>query len=289
MQPRRSLDISSKTPAETTKEILSNYIQSDLLVCMPAEVINVDDYSDTQCVDVRPLISDVYLADGTTLKAAQINKVFVQLQSAGGFTTKLPVKVGNKVVLHFSHKSLSDYLSGDGEAVDSTVNDKQMLNDVCATLGFGSRLNNQSPHPDNYILEGDNTSVTITPSGQISVITERKVSVITKEDVDVETEANVNVKCATFTVDAPESHFTGNVTVDGNLSVGMNLTVTGIIQGTGAITSATSVGAPSFAGSGGGGGTMTVGSVTATSVSVNGIDLTTRIHPVSGSSTGVMQ
>ena len=203
------IGVGTKTVREVVREELSTFTKEDLMLGVPVEVVDASKYEDTQCVDLIPLISDVY-EDGVVLHPQIIRSVFVRLQEAGGFKVKFPVHVGDKGFLQYGRRDLTAFLSGDGSSVEVAIDDQVKLNDCYVELGFGTRSTHQAPNKDNFILEGENTSIVITPEGEISVTTKGNVSVVT--------EGNATIECSEAKIDSPTTQCTGDLDVLGKIT-----------------------------------------------------------------------
>ncbi|MCP3683339.1 MAG: hypothetical protein GY861_11680 [bacterium] len=243
----RTLGYGMKTVPEVIKEVIENHMDENVFISIPAVVTRTDNYTTKQVVDVKPLIGTVY-PDGDVLNPPQIKSVFVKLQSGGGFTIKLPISVGDKVTLHWTHKSLNGFLANDGRQTNEELLANFQLKDCYVTHGFGTRLVNQSPSRTDMIIEAPKSITTIKPSGDI-ITSCTSITTTATGDVTINcSNANINASSKT-TVTTPLAEFSQNVKINGTLEV------------VGAATSAVSFSAPSFAGSGGG-GTMTIGDIT---------------------------
>lgn len=246
-----------------------------LFTSIPAEIVGIDDYESEQCLAVKASINDIYVTrDSLKLESITIPKVFVPLPRAGGFSIKIPVAVGDPVRLCWSHRDLGEYLSGDGSAVDVNVKELAGLEDCWVMLDGGTRSNNVSPSATNFIIEGPNTKLTITPAGKITLNTEGDIAVTNDGNVTMKNTGNVALDNG------------GNMSVKngGSLSVDSSgsatlkapaytidaatVTVSGDILCAGSITSSVGVFAPSYAGPAGAGGSMVIGDVTADSIEV---------------------
>jgi hypothetical protein len=217
---RRPIDVGTLSTREIIQKSLTDFTREDLYIALPATVVGVDDYETTQCVDVRGVINDVY-EDTSLIQAVLIKKVFVKLPAGGGFKVKLPIAVGDLVTLHWAHRNLNTFLDNSGQAVDEPIEMVADIRDCWVEHGFGTRSNNQSPSKTDFIIEGANTTVTITPAG--------KVSITTTGDIEGTSQGDVNFTCNKAKVTAADSEFTGNVKVGGNLEVvGNSMTVAGV-------------------------------------------------------------
>lgn len=192
----RSIDIGTKTTSTVVSEALYTFATEDLTLAIPCSVTDVSKYESEQLVSLQPLINDVY-QDGITITPREIKDVFVKLSSGGGFSIKLPVAAGDLFTLHYTHRDLGNYISGDGSSVSVPLN-LEGRNFYC-THGFGTKSNNQLPSQTNMVIEGENTIITITPSGEITTTTNGKVTLTAPE----------------YFVDSPTTTFTGDVNIEG--------------------------------------------------------------------------
>ena len=268
-------DMGSMSLEENMSKKVSEFTRENLYIAIPARVIGTNDYETLQCLDVQPVINDVYTkAASVQIEANILPKVFVKLWNTGGWKQKLPVAKGDLVTLHYSHKDLGEWLDSEGaEQVNQNVFEVANLEDCWVELGFGTRKKHNSPSKTDLILEGPATTITITPSGEVKV----------------ETTGSSYIKSSGHTIDT-DTTITGNLTVngnsqvDGNSNIDGNLTVTGTTTSTGVVTATTGVLAASYAGLGGGAATFNVDmNVTGTmattgSMTINGITLETHTH-----------
>ena len=207
--PRRPLDIVNVSAKELVQQSLADFTREDLFIAIPATVTNVDDYESKQVVDVKPVINDVY-EDAEITRAVTLGSVFVKLPSGGGFSIKLPIAVGDLVTLHYAHRDISTYLDGDGGDIDNPLSMVADIRDCWVTHGFGTRNANQKPSKTDFIIEGDNTTITIKPSGEVTV----------------ETEGTSYLRSSKHTIDT-DVEITGTLKVVGNVTNEANVTTTG--------------------------------------------------------------
>ncbi|AUR84725.1 hypothetical protein NVP1063O_058 [Vibrio phage 1.063.O._10N.261.45.C7] len=267
-------DLGGSSLSENIDRRARDFNRENLYIGIPAIVTSVDDYETLQCVDVQILINDLYTwKDNTILTSPKIGKVFVALPSGGGFTQKMPVSVGDKVRLCWAHRDLSNFLDGDGSAVDQIASSVSELEDCWVELGFGTRRVNQKPSKDNYIIEGPNTTITITPEGVVTVDTEG-VSYLKSSHHTIDTDVTI----------------TKTLTVNGNTSLDKNLDVGEVTTSQGMVNALSGVQAASYAGVGGGAATFNVDMGVNGTVTINGININTHYHiDAEGRPTGVPQ
>lgn len=233
------------TVKDTVSAEVFNNINQNIRISLPAIVLNVEGFATTQCIDVQPLIGTTY-SDGDTSNAPRIKKVFVKFPNAGTFKETYPVKVDDLVTLHWTHKDLTAYLNL-GSKTEATLpdhDDKWSMNDVYATVGFGTRGDNQSPDPDNYRFSTEDGSYTlvITPTSNVTETSKSRtennetsvqnsstsstVSTGTRE----ENSDTHNINTQAFNVTAPQTNIDGLVDITGITSAPV---FQGVLQGIG--------------------------------------------------------
>jgi len=205
-------------------EEVGEIIDTTIRVSVPAEVTDVSEYTTKQHVDVQVLIGFTK-PDGTTVSAPQIKKVFVKLPVGGGFRETYPIKKGNLVTLHWTHRSLNEFLDNGATEVFPDQEDRWELRDCYATVGFGTRNNNSSPDANNYTFKGDNYSKVITPSGDVTISAKDVNNSANTFNYTASTsytitspETSVNAS-STHTVTSPQSLFNGDVGINGLLQI----------------------------------------------------------------------
>jgi hypothetical protein len=208
---------SIESPKEQIDKKFLDFLQEELMVAIPATVVNTDLYETQQVVDVIPCIDDI-LIDGRELKAPIIKSVFVKLPSGGGFNIKLPIAGGDKVTLHYSHKDISRFLDGDGSNIAQSTSRIAQRRDCWVTHGFGTRSSNQAPSASDYVTEGPNTTITITPAGEVTLTTNSDITVNTSGEANVSATAGCNITADTT--------ITGTVNIDGDVTVAAGHTLT---------------------------------------------------------------
>lgn len=210
----RGLSFGIKTIPEIFEESIENYVDQNLYLSVPAVVINTSKYSSQQVIDVKPLIGVVY-PDGTEVEPAALKSIFVKLPHGGDFSIQMPIKVGDLVTLHWTHRSLNSFLNGDGSSSLESLEANFQPKDCYATHGFGTRRNNLAPSTTNFVIKGPKSNTVITPEGDITT-----------------TCVNSTLSCQTATVNAstsvtitsPISTFNGNVQINGALDVSQTIT-----------------------------------------------------------------
>lgn len=278
---RRVVDLASKSVPEIVQDSIQTYKIEDFYIGIPAVVASNKDYEEQQVLDVIPLIDDVY-KDGVIVQPPLLRSIFVKLRSGGGFSELLPVKAGDLVTLHYTHRNLTTFLDGRGSAVEVPIDLMGGLKDCYATIGFGTRSVNQKPSVTDYILVGPNTKQTTKPDGT-------QISEFPNTTLTINPNGTVNlVTSALYTIDAPDTLIKGTLTVDGATTLKSTLDVTLMS------THLAGIKAPSYAATSGaaGGGTMTIGTATIESTTISGaatiggILFSTHKHPENGTGGG---
>lgn len=232
---RRPLDIATMSVPELLQKALSDFTREDLYIGIPVVVTDVSKYESKQTVDVTPLINDEY-RDEIILNAPTLKSIFVKIPNGGGFSIKLPIAVGDLATLHYTHRNISTFLDGDGSAVDVPIDMVADIKDCYVTHGFGTRNNHQKPSQTDLIIEGNNSLITIKPSGEMSTVLPKTTQVIKPDGtITTITEGSAFLKASDYTID-------NNVLITGTLTVEKTAAVTG------AITSEVSLTAPSVEG-----------------------------------------
>lgn len=221
VQARRPVDLASMSVPELIQKSLVDFTREDLYIGIPVIVTSTKDYETKQTVDVRPLINDEY-RDEVIINAPTLKSIFVKIPNGGNFSIKLPIAVGDLATLHYMHRNISTFLDGFGAAVDTPIDMIADIKDCYVTHGFGTRNAHQSPSKTDFIIEGPNTKITITPDGTITATTTGEYKITASKlviDADVEILKNLLVignSSVTGTFDVTStSVFTGQVTING--------------------------------------------------------------------------
>ena len=203
-----------KTVPQIMGETLHSYIKDQVFISLPAIVTKTDDYESKQTVDVKPLLGTIY-PDGDIVDPVNLKNLFVKLPSGGGFDICIPIKVGDLVTLHWSHKSLDNFLASSGGQANNDLNNFLSRRDCYVMHGFGTRSNNQSPSATNFIIRGDNSETVITPSGDITTDCNSITINCKTATLNAETSVDVNTPITTFSTDV---QINGKLDVVGEVS-----------------------------------------------------------------------
>lgn len=234
---------------------------------LPAKVTDNSNYEKTQTISVELLIEDILdEKDNLQISNVVLDDKFVRLHHGNGFHIKLPVAIGDMVLVKWGHKSLENYFESSGNVkVGQSHHLVPDLDDCWIELGFGTPSNNSSPSKTNLVIEGDNTVITITPSGDITTTTKGNITCVAEGSYDI-TASHLTVHNSVTIKE--------NLTVDGNTDIGENLSIGGTTTSTGAVTANGGVFASSYSGIGGGGMSVSGGMAITGTVTINGINIT---------------
>lgn len=209
---RRPLDLASMSVPELIQKSLTDFTREDLYIGIPVVVKSTKDYESKQVVDVTPLINDEY-KDDQIINAPTLKSIFVKIPNGGGFSIKLPIAVGDLATLHYTHRNISTFLDGFGAAVDTPIDMVADMKDCYVTHGFGTRNVHQNPSKDNLVIEGDNSVITIKPSGEMSTeLPKTTVTILPDGTMTTVTEGTALLKASAYTIDT-------DVTITGTLQV----------------------------------------------------------------------
>lgn len=161
-------------------------------ICMPARIVAYD--FKIKKATVQPLINQTY-NDGEVLPYPQIFNVPVVHPSSGGASITFPVKIGDKVTLIFSQKSLEEWLK-DGNLVTPDDPRQNDLTDAIAFIGLNAfNVNSPVESADDLLIDYDGSQIVIHPEGIL--------------DINAEV---INVTSPTVNIDAENVNVTGKVT-----------------------------------------------------------------------------
>ena len=165
---------SSRTPE--LEELLTMAMTSflaDVHTSMPGRVEEY--YPDTQKADIKPLLKRrIVHGDGTELLEALpvIPDVPIHFLRAAGFFMSFPIKKGDFVCLHFTERSIDNYLSGTGEDTDPDEFRMHDLSDAVAVPGFYPfKRSIKDIHSANLVIGKDDGGIQIhlTPDGKMEL------------------------------------------------------------------------------------------------------------------------
>lgn len=174
------------------KNDIHDIIDARVLTSIPAEVTKVNDYGTLQTVSVRVLVNEPirgYLA----LQGAEITSVPVLFPSAGGGILSFPIKVGDTVLLSFTHTSIGEWMVGDGSAATPDTLRKFNLADAVAIPSLYTQESNLKPNTEDVELRFKESTIRITPTGDIMIKGSRDIQIAVEGDARVIAEGDASV------------------------------------------------------------------------------------------------
>lgn len=214
-----------------------SYHLDDLHTMLPAKIITID-YT-TRKVSVQPLIKKRKRDGDNDAKGLQdmaiIQNVPLVTPCSKLAMLSIPVKVGDEVLIGFFERSVDNYLYGDGTApIDPQDYRKHDYNDAVAIIGLNTFKSAIGLHPEDTVLmmnvgTGQECKLSLKPSGDVVLDTPTKFIVNATGNVEVNTSADAIVNASgnmTATIggdtiiDCGQTTITGEVRIDGGLSVG---------------------------------------------------------------------
>jgi hypothetical protein len=228
---RRPLDLASMSVPEIIQKSLTDFTREDLYIGIPVVIKSTKDYETKQVVDVTPLINDEY-RDDAIINAPTLKSIFVKIPNGGGFSIKLPIAVGDLATLHYTHRNISTFLDGFGAAVDVPIDMVADMKDCYVTHGFGTRNANQKPSKDNLVIEGDNSVITIKPSGEMStVLPSTTVTILPDGTMTTITQGTALLKASAYTIDTDVT-ITGTLQVDKAMASSVSASAPNVVAAT---------------------------------------------------------
>lgn len=202
--------------SDYVKRQVEEYVREHVYTSIPARVINVSSFSSQQTVDIQPQIIDTF-KDDRNIELPPILDVPVVFPSAGGGILSFPIKTGDIILAVFSMKSIDEWMNGRGSDKTFTPSDKRSynINDAIAIPGLHTKNTNLSPSSTDVELKFSDSSISIDPQGNISIVS--------NNDVDITTTGNL-----TATVNGGQADVTAStINLNGNVNISGNLDVTG--------------------------------------------------------------
>lgn len=212
--------MTQKTFRDTVVRILEEYLQDNIRCSMPAKVVSVKDYERYQCIDVKPLVNNLY-KDNMSVQYPVIFSVPVVLLGGGNALVSVPIAVGDTVKLEFSRDSLQEFLDSEGKnPVTPSTFRRYALTDAIATPALPTRSKTLNPNPTDLEIKlldssGEvNGSIRITPDGDLIVDVKNNTNVTVGGDANltIDGAANVvingdcNLTASTVNVDASQTN-----------------------------------------------------------------------------------
>lgn len=197
-----------------TLEFINTVIDNKLAnfnFCLPAEIVEYE--FKTRKAKVKPLLNVKY-NDGEVVEMPIIHNVPVLQPSSGGASVIFPVKIGDKVLLVFSQRSLEEFLK-DGK--QATPDDPRQfdLTDAVAHIGmkpFSEQVPSNSP--DDFVMDYDGSTLTLHPEGIV--------------DIDAQ---EVNMTSPTVNINSTNVNVSGKLTAGNIETAGEMKSATAVIGG----------------------------------------------------------
>ena len=229
------------------QDLMTNMVESaisyhleDIHTMLPARIIEID-YK-TRKVSVQPSIKKKKRDGDNDAKGLQdmaiIQNIPLIVPASKLAIISIPAKVGDEVLVGFFERSVDNYLYGDGAApVDPKDYRRHDYNDAVAIVGLNTFSNALEMHPEDLVIKMNATqanecTISLKPNGDVVVDTPSKFIVNATGNVEVNTSADAIVNAsgnmtATIggdtTIDCGQTTITGEVRIDGGLSVGSDV------------------------------------------------------------------
>lgn len=217
-----------------------SYHLEDLHTLLPARIVEID-YK-TRKVSVQPSIKKKKRDGDNDAKGLQdmaiIQNIPLIVPASKLAIISIPAKVGDEVLVGFFERSVDTYLFSDGATpVDPKDYRRHDYNDAVAVVGLNTFSNALEMHPEDLVIKMNATlanecTISFKPSGDVVVDTPAKFIVNATGNVEVNTSADAIVNAsgnltATIggdtTIDCGQTTITGEVRIDGGLSVGADV------------------------------------------------------------------
>jgi hypothetical protein len=213
---------------ELIEAIIEHFLR-DVHTILPAKIIEVTDYAQ-QKATVQPLIKERRRDAPWNPKAlsdmALLQNVPIIFPSGNSGMLSMPVKAGDIVLLVFSERSIDNFLYSDGsKPVDPEDYRTHNYSDAFCIAGLNPFSKALGIHPENTVLKmnsgtGKEVKISLTPSGDLIIDSPTQVIVNATDKVEVNTEVAIVNASTSVTIDSPQTTCTGELRVDGGVSVG---------------------------------------------------------------------
>lgn len=221
------------------QDLMTNMVESaisyhleDIHTMLPARIVEID-YK-TRKVSVQPSIKKKKRDGDNDAKGLQdmaiIQNIPLIVPAIKLAIISLPIKVGDEVLVGFFERSVDNYLYGDGNTpVDPKDYRRHDYNDAVAIVGLNTFSNALEMHSEDLVIKMNATlanecTIALKPSGDVVITTPAKVIVDAGGDVDVTAGGNLTATIGgDTTIDCGQTTITGEVRIDGGLSVGSDV------------------------------------------------------------------
>ena len=209
-----------------------SYHLEDIHTMLPARIVEID-YK-TRKVSVQPSIKKKKRDGDNDAKGLQdmaiIQNIPLIVPASKLAIISIPAKVGDEVLVGFFERSVDNYLYGDGNTpVDPKDYRRHDYNDAVAIVGLNTFQNALEMHSEDLVIKMNATlanecTISLKPSGDVVITTPAKVIVDAGGDVDVTASGNLTATISgDTTIDCGQTTITGEVRIDGGLSVGSDV------------------------------------------------------------------
>lgn len=222
----------SSSNAKSRYDILNEFFSYKMLdfhTQLPATITAVNSRS----IDCLPLVKTKY-SDGRQLAYEELFDVPLLVLSAnkGKTAIKMPVKVGDIVLVFFSERELGDFDTSNGVASDSDSLDTHGLFPVGAFPCIFTSAVGEDIDPNNIIIQNETSSLEIEPNGKITATTQSEYIVnASKATFNCPVEVTGSVDITGVTNMNGGAVVTGGITDDG-VDIGSAHTHGGVQSGT---------------------------------------------------------
>ena len=169
---------------EVIERAVTSYLREKVYTSLPAKVLDVTNLNTKQTITAQPLISRVY-SDKVCLEPGPVYEVPVIFPSAGGGLLSFPISVGDTVLLVYSMRSIDDWTEGNGEKVEPLDNRHYHLSDAIAIPGLYTKNTHLSPNATDVELKFSNSSIRISPTGDINITSSGNIVVNSSGTADI--------------------------------------------------------------------------------------------------------
>lgn len=195
----------SSSTAKTRYDVLNDffaYKMLDVHTQVPATVTAVG----TRTVDCQPMVKTKY-TDGSQLDYSELYDVPLLVLSAnkGKTAIKMPVKVGDIVLVFFSEREVGSFDSSQGESSDAESLQTHGIYPIGAFPCIFSSAVGDDIHPDDIVIQNETTTIVIEPNGKIEATTSTDY-IVNCERMTVNT-TDFTINTTNYVVNSSSSEF----------------------------------------------------------------------------------
>lgn len=198
---------------------------------LPAKIVKYD--PKTQKATVQPLIKYKDRSSDTDPDGLKdmpvIQNIPVIHPSAGTAIVSFPVQVGDIVALMFCSRSIDNFLISDGSRPIDPQDYRQFHTDDCyAVLGLYPFSKALGSHPSDLEVRMNSgtpkeVKIALNPEGEVVITSPTNTIVNSTSTVQVNTETAIVTASDSVTIDSPQTTCTGELRVDGGVSIGSDV------------------------------------------------------------------